>query len=175
MSEIIVTQERKHRAEQQIRQEQKQVNYRTLDYPIAMLVDKYLTGIADNSNELFIPDYRQEMTWDEKRQSKFIELILLDFQIPSLYVSEVLAENETEDIRLEIVDGSQRLQTLARFLQNQLTLCNLTLLTELNGTRFLNLSDAHQNKFKRQRIRVVQFNPDTTKEDRRDFYERFNS
>lgn len=140
-----------------------------------MLVDKYLTGIDDNSNELFIPDSRQGMTWDNQRQSRFIEFILLGIPIVALYVSEVSSPDESQDGRLEMIDGSQRLQTLARFLSNQLALSNLTQLTELNGVRFVDLSDAHQNKFRKQRIRVVQFTQDTTEEDRQDFYERLNS
>lgn len=175
MPETTVTQERKNRAEEQIRQEQKQVDYKTLDYPIALLVDKYLTGIEDNSNELFIPDSRKGMPWDNQRQSRFIEFILLGLPIVALYVSEVSSPDESKDGRLEMIDGSQRLQTLARFLTNQLTLSNLTQLTELNGIRFLDLSDTYQNKFKGYLVRVVQFTQNTTEEDRQDFYERLNS
>ena len=175
MSKTTVTPEKQHRVEEQIRQEQKQVDYKTLDYPIALLVDKYLTGIADNSNELFIPDSRKGIPWDNQRQSRLIEFILLRLPIVALYVSEVSSQDDAEDGRLEIIDGSQRLQTIARFLRNELTLSNLTQLTALNGVRFLELPDTYQNKFKGYLVRVVQFTQDTSEEDRQDFYERLNS
>ncbi|MCT7957196.1 DUF262 domain-containing protein [Laspinema palackyanum] len=175
MSEASVTLEKMNLAEQQIRQEQKQINYTTREYPIEVLVDKYLTGIDDNSNELFIPDPHKGMRWDEEHQSNFIEFIFLGFSITGIYVSEVWSENDQDDRKLEMIDGSQRLQTLARFVNNQLTLCNLSKLTQLNGVQFASLSNALQRKFRRRSVRVVQFNPDTTEEDRRDFFERFNS
>ncbi|MGB7520410.1 MAG: hypothetical protein WA896_12330 [Spirulinaceae cyanobacterium] len=58
-----ITPEEKDIAEAQIRDRRKPVDYNTLEYPIEILVQKYLDGIDEDENELFIPDYQREMTW----------------------------------------------------------------------------------------------------------------
>ncbi|MGB7520409.1 MAG: MAE_28990/MAE_18760 family HEPN-like nuclease [Spirulinaceae cyanobacterium] len=50
----------------------------------------------------------------EDRQSKFIESVLLGLPIPYIFVADIL---ESEDLaRLEIIDGTQRIRTLAKIL-----------------------------------------------------------
>ena len=125
VTQLEITNEKKEIAEQQIRDRRKPVDYNTLEYPIEILVKKYLDGIDKDENELFIPDYQREMTWDEDRQSKFIESVLLGLPIPYIFVADI---SESEDLaRLEIIDGTQRIRTLARFIKNKLKL-NLVLI-----------------------------------------------
>lgn len=87
--------------EKQIEEEKKSVDYDTREFTIEIVVDKYLKNFEKNDNEIFVPDYQREFTWDEQRQSKFIESIVLGLPVPLIF----LAENEKG--RLEIVDGSQ--------------------------------------------------------------------
>ena len=77
LTQLEITNEKKEIAEAQIRDRRKPVDYNTLEYPIEILVQKYLDGIDKDENEIFIPDYQREITWDEDRQSKFIESVLL--------------------------------------------------------------------------------------------------
>ncbi|MFN9171634.1 MAG: DUF262 domain-containing protein, partial [Dolichospermum sp.] len=84
-----ITEKMQEEAEMQIREKKKSVDYNTIEYPIEVIVDKYLNGINDDSNEIFIPDYQREMAWDEVRQSKFIESILLGLPIPYIYVADI--------------------------------------------------------------------------------------
>ncbi|WP_246843912.1 DUF262 domain-containing protein [Hydrocoleum sp. CS-953] len=71
-SKSQITNEQKEAAEAEIREKQKPVDYDTKEYPVEVIVQKYMEGIEDDTNELFIPDYQREIAWDEKRQSKFI-------------------------------------------------------------------------------------------------------
>lgn len=89
ITKLEITSQKKEIAEAEIREKREPVDYNTLEYPIEVLVQKYLGGIDEDENELFIPDYQREMTWDEDRQSKFIESILLGLPIPFLWQQNI--------------------------------------------------------------------------------------
>lgn len=176
----VITEERQNKAEEQIRELHKTVDYNTVEYPIEVIIDKFLE--EDGYTELFIPDYQREFAWDEIRQSKFIESILLGLPIPSIYVAdiseELLEENnsETEDLaRWEIIDGTQRIRTLARFINKKLKLQGLEKLTELNDFLFSDLPLARQRRFKRTSIRIIELTKNTDEETRRNLFERINN
>ena len=95
VTQLEITNEKKEIAEAQIRNLRKPVDYNTIEYPIEVLVKKYLDGIDENENEIFIPDHQREMTWDEDRQSKFIESVLLGLPIPYIFVADT---SESEDL-----------------------------------------------------------------------------
>jgi len=173
-SELDITEERKEKAELQIRDKQKQVAYDTKEYPVEILVQKYMEGQDDDSNELFIPDYQREMAWDDARQSKFIESVLLGLPIPYIFVGDI-RDDENDLGRLEIIDGSQRIRTLARFVNNDLTLSGLKKLTEFNNFTFADLPLARQRRFKRTTLRMIQLTENADEEIRRDMFERINT
>ena len=171
--QITKTNEEKEIAEEQIRDRRKPVDYNTIEYPIEVLVQKYLDGIDEDENEIFIPDYQREMTWDEDRQSKFIESVLLGLPIPYIFVADI---TESEDLaRLEIIDGTQRIRTLARFIGNRLRLNGLQKLDKLNGFIFADLPLARKRRFQRSTIRMIQLTEDANEETRRDLFERINT
>ncbi len=172
-----ISNEKKETAEAEIRDKRKSIDYSTLEYPIEIIVNKYLAGIEEDENELFIPDYQREMAWDDDRQSKFIESILLGLPIPYIFVADFIEDEcESEDLaRLEIIDGTQRIRTLARFLNNELILYGLQKLEKLNGFRFDDLPLGRQRRFKRNSIRMIQLTENADEETRRDLFERINS
>jgi uncharacterized protein with ParB-like and HNH nuclease domain len=73
-------------AEMEIRDKQKQINYDTKQYPVEILVQKYMEGINDRTNKVIIPDYQREIVWDDERQSKFIESVIGGLPIPYIFV-----------------------------------------------------------------------------------------
>ena len=79
---IQISSDKINKVEEQIRQQSKPVDYKTLEYPIEIIVQKYLDGEDEDENEIFIPDYQREMVWSEENQSKFIESIFLGLPIP---------------------------------------------------------------------------------------------
>lgn len=175
-----VTEEKQAEAEDQIRKLHKTFDYNSIEYPIEVIVNKFLEE-EDGYTELFIPDYQREFAWDEIRQSKFIESILLGLPIPSIYVAdipeELLNNNlETEDLaRWEIIDGTQRIRTLARFINNELKLQGLEKLSKLEGFLFSDLPLARQRRFKRASIRIIELTENADEETRRNLFERINS
>ncbi|MDY6781420.1 MAG: DUF262 domain-containing protein [Cyanobacteriota bacterium] len=172
-TQLEITDECKEKAEAEIREKRKQVDYNTLEYPIEVIVKKYLDGKEEDENELFIPDYQREMAWDEDRQSKFIESIMLGLPIPYIFVADI---SGSEDLaRLEIIDGTQRIRTLTKFITNQLKLDNLEKLTMLQGFTFKDLPPPRQRRFNRTTIRMIQLTEETDEEVRRDLFERINS
>ena len=114
----IITEKQKEAAEAQIEANHKTIDYDTREYPVEVLVQKYLVGLEDENNELFVPDYQREHTWPEEHQSQFIESVLIGLPIPYLFVADV----KLKEGRLEIVDGSQRIRTLVDFVSNRLQL-----------------------------------------------------
>ena len=73
----------------EIRDKQKQINYDTKQYPVEILVQKYMEGINAHTNKLIIPDYQREIVWDDERQSKFIKSVILGLPIPYIFVVDI--------------------------------------------------------------------------------------
>jgi hypothetical protein len=172
-SEVAITSQQRDEAEEELREQQKPIDYNTSEYPIEVLVEKYIDGLDDDTNELFIPDYQREMAWDNIRQSKFIESMLLGLPIPYIFVADISDENN--DSRLEIIDGTQRIRTLAGFLNNELKLEALEKLKKFNNFRFDDLTLPRQRRFKRTTIRMIQLTEKADEDIRRDMFERINN
>ncbi|WP_446355776.1 DUF262 domain-containing protein [Coleofasciculus sp. G2-EDA-02] len=176
--ESEITDQQREAAEAEIREKQKVVDYDTKEYPVEVLVKKYRDGLDEDINELYIPDYQREMIWEETRQSKFIESLLLGLPIPYIFVADLRPkqEDDEEDLaRLEIVDGTQRIRTLDRFLNNKLKLCELEKLEQLNNFKFSDLPLARQRRFNRATIRMIVLTEKADEETRRDMFERINT
>ena len=156
--------------EKQIYEEQKIVDFDTREFTIEYITDKYLTDIESEENEIYVPDYQREFVWDDIRQSKLIESIILGLPIPLIF----LAENIDKENRLEIVDGSQRIRTLAAFINNELTLIGLEKLHTLNGYSFNDLSNSRQRKFKNTPLRMIVLSDKATEDVRNEIFERIN-
>lgn len=76
-------------------------------------------------------DSRQHLLWDDIKQSKLIESVLMRIPLPPFYLAEQL------DGTIVVVDGLQRLKTLYRYLNNDFALKGLS--EQLNGKRFKEL------------------------------------
>jgi len=124
----MLTPEKKQKIEDQIELQQKAISYDMKEFTIELYVNKYLKDIDKEDNELYVPDYQREFIWDDRHQSRFIESLYLGLPVPFMFSAEI-----KESGRLEIVDGSQRIRTLAAFLSDELTLSHLEKLSEMNG------------------------------------------
>lgn len=156
--------------EKQIIAQQQVIDYDTREFTIEYIVDKYNTGVDEDNNEIYVPDYQRDFVWDELRQSKLIESIILGLPIPLIF----LAENKDNDNRLEIVDGSQRIRTLAGFIQDDLKLTGLESLKVLNGLKFSDLSPSRQRKIRNTPLRMIVLSDKATEEIRNEIFERIN-
>lgn len=163
-------------AEAQIVQNIKDVRYIVREYPTEVVVQKYLRGKKKDQNEIYVPDYQRELVWPEKNQSRFIESLLIGLPVPFLFVADVGDEEEPEKAgRLEIVDGVQRIRTLARFLTNDLVLGELERLTLLNGFRFADLHPSRQRRLRRATLRLIELTETVTEDVRREMFDRINT
>lgn len=115
------------------------------EYPIDSLMIRNETRTVHEvlrriEKEQFIldPDFQRAFVWNEERQSRLIESVVLRIPLPVMY----LAENQ--DGKLVVVDGLQRLTTFQRYASNQfaLQLDNAV----LAGRRFLDLDMRLQNR-----------------------------
>ncbi|QWT40482.1 DUF262 domain-containing protein [Dickeya dadantii] len=154
--------------EEQIKELKKEVSYDTRDFTIEIIVQKYNKDLDKEQNEIFVPDYQRDFVWDEERQSKMIESIMLGLPIPSIFVAE------DEKGRLEIVDGSQRIRTLSAFLREELTLEGLNKITALNTKTFSDLDESRKRKFNNTAISMIVLSEETSPEMRNDLFERIN-
>ncbi|TWH63868.1 uncharacterized protein DUF262 [Azomonas agilis] len=168
-----VSDEEKVSAEAQIIEKQKETDFDIREYPIEIIVHKFTEKLEDSDKaELFIPDYQRELVWSPEQQSRFIESIFLNLPIPYLYVADVTAgENEG---RIEIIDGSQRIRTLVRFLKSDLELEKLKILKLLNGFTFNDLPLSRQLRFKRKTMRMIEL-MEVDEDSRRQLFDRLNS
>lgn len=164
----MLSEEKLTRLEAQITEEKKTVDFDTREFTIEFLVQKYINKIDTDENDIFVPEYQREFVWDTERQSKLIESITLGLPIPIIF----LAEDQSG--RLEIVDGSQRIRTIAAFINGELTLQGLEKLTEMNGTSFDDLPASRKRKINNTALRMIVLSDAATEDVRNDLFERIN-
>ncbi len=155
--------------ETQIRDKQKIVDYDVKEYPVEILVNKYVQMAETNENEIFIPAYQRSFVWEEERQSKFIESLLLGLPIPYIFTAE------NEDGRLEVVDGTQRIRTLENFLNGTLILSTLEILDKCNGLTFSDFPISRQRKIHNTSLRMIVLSEHSDEDARFMLFERINS
>lgn len=152
-----------------IRDKQKSVDYDIKEFTIEIIVQKYLTGIEDGINDIFIPDYQRAFVWEDSKQTKFIESIILGIPIPYIFTADM------PDGRLEIIDGSQRVRTLSRFLNNEFKLANLEVLDKCNGMYFKDFSTSRQKKINNTSLRMIVLSDKSDEDARFMLFERINT
>ena len=127
------------------------------------------------------PEYQRQFVWDEVRESELIESIFLGIPVPSLFMAT------NPDATWEIVDGVQRLSTIAHYLSDEneildlinrkaaLSINGLEKLSALNGFDFESLPKATQLMFMTRPIRVTVLNDKSDLSVRFDLFERLNT
>lgn len=157
-------------AEEQIDEIKQKIDYHTTEYTIEFIVDKYLEQDGGGIGEIYIPEFHRNLRWDIDRQFRFIESIIIGVPIPAMIVVEIY-----ETGRLEIVDGSLRVRTLAAFMTNQLQLSNLQILDSLNGSYFNDIAPSRQRKFKYTSLRMIILSDKADEKVRNDIFYRINT
>jgi hypothetical protein len=156
-------------AMRQLEKSQRVLDYSTAEFTIELLVHKFAKGADGEEPEIYVPHYQRSFNWDERRQSRFIESLLIGLPIPFLFFADM------PDGRLEVVDGHQRLNTCRAFLENELLLVGLERVTELDGFYYRDLVTAQQRRLRNRTIRSVVLSQNASEEDRRDLFDRINT
>lgn len=151
------------RAEAQIVEESKRIDFYLTEYSVELLAQKVRDA------EYVVPSYQREFTWEDARKSRFIESVIMGLPIPFIFFWEM------PDGRLEIVDGSQRLRTIKQFVFDGFRLGDLDPLTHLSGFCFTDLPESRQRKIKNRSIRGIVLNEHADEAARLDMFERINT
>src|SRR5215469_11586977 len=84
---------------------------------------------------LKLPEIQRQYVWDNVRASRLIESLLLNIPIPVVYFSE------TEQVNYLVIDGHQRIRSIARYVRDQFALTGLKVLREFTGKYFSELPE----------------------------------
>lgn len=144
------------------------------DYPIDdLLIRQESRTIHDvirrieRSSYVMDPDFQRDFIWDESKQSKLIESVVMRIPLPVFY----LAEND--DGKMVVVDGLQRLSTFSRFVDNKLKL-KLPNRVELKGKKFQDLTAKLQNRVEDCNLIFYIIDSKAPEQVRLDIFERVN-
>ena len=115
------------------------------------------------------PAFQRLQVWDNSKSSRLIESVLLEVPIPVIYLSE------EPDSKYSVIDGQQRLNAFIEFLENNLKLSGLTILTELNGKIFQDIPKNLQDKFENSTIRIIEIRKESHPDVKFEIFERLNT
>ena len=113
------------------------------------------------------PDFQREFIWDDEKQSKLIESVMMRIPLPVFYLAE------DSQGRMVVVDGLQRLSTFRRFVDNELRL-RLKERPELDGKRFCDLPSRIQNRIEDCNLILYILDARIPDQTRLDIFERVN-
>ena len=117
-------------------------------YPIS---DLY-SWIKDGSLKL-APEFQRGEIWVPSAQSYFIDTLLRELPCPSVYI-RFQTDLETKTSYRELVDGQQRLSTIVKFIDGNLTLDKRS--KEFAGKTFDTLDYEDQKRFLSYQIGIEQ-------------------
>ncbi len=125
---------------------------------------------------LLEPDFqRHPDLWKPEQQSRLIESLIIRIPLPTFYF------DSTEDDKLIVVDGLQRLYAIKRFMvldindQDRLKLTGLEYLKEYEGDKFEDLPPNIQRRIKTQSLTAYIIRPGTPDKVRTSIFTRINT
>jgi hypothetical protein len=129
-----------------------------------------VTQIDDYDIDLS-PDFQREYVWKARQRTRLVESILLGIPLPAFYF------NQTADGRFQVVDGVQRLSTIALFMKDghKLASHDLEYLTDLHDLTYNELDPAALRRFRSTQIVVHVIEPQTPDEVKYDIFNRVNT
>lgn len=114
------------------------------------------------------PDYQRELVWKNKQKSELIESILMKIPIPVFYFFR------TEEGKIQVVDGQQRISSVISFMNNEFSLSSLSIIGNIEGKKFKDLQPSQQRTIEDYSVDVYLIQPPTPEEVMLDIFDRVN-
>ena len=154
-----------------VKKQRQEIKSDKMDMSFGEIINMY------GSEEIIItPEYQRAFRWDKKKQTDFIESILLGIPFPSIFVAA------NEDGKWELIDGLQRVSTVLSFFgelkapeKNNLTLSSGGLLPQLEGLTIDSLPVDLKLSIKRTPCRIEIIQRDSHFEMRYELFKRLNT
>lgn len=145
------------------------------DYPIdTLLIRQENRTVHDvlrrieKGSFIMDPEFQRDFIWQDDKQSKLIESVLMRLPLPVFYLAE------DDQGRMIVVDGLQRLSTFQRFIKNELRL-KLPDQAELKQKYFMDLSPKLQNRLEDCNLILYIIDAKVPERARLDIFDRVNS
>ena len=122
--------------------------FQPTQYPISDLYD-WIKG----DTLILQPEFQRGDIWQVSAQSFFIDTLLRDLPIPPIYI-RLITNRETKTSYREVVDGQQRMSTIVKFIDGQLTLDRRS--KEFAGKTYETLDEEDQARFLNYQVGVQQ-------------------
>ncbi len=165
-SDITIEKEVENEVEFKMPFDPNKIKVRTIPSTIGQIIQDLEDKIINLDTEF----QRHPNLWDEKKQSRFIESLLLRLPIPAFYF------NEREENSLEVIDGLQRISTIKNFaIDKSLILRDLEYLKEYNNFSFDQLPNLYSRRIKTFPIITYVIEKDTPDEVKFNIFKRVNT
>jgi hypothetical protein len=126
--------------------------------------------IRQGSQYVLDPEFQRDFVWDIAKQSRLIESMMMRIPLPVFYLAE------TDDGKIVVVDGLQRLNTFVRYLNDEFSLKGIDKTNPvLEGKKFKDLTPKLQNRLEDTQLIFYLINPKVPERARLDIFERVNS
>ncbi|NFC76909.1 DUF262 domain-containing protein [Clostridium botulinum] len=120
-----------------------------------------------NKELIYDPFYQRNFVWSAVHQKEFIKTIIGGYPCPEIFIAEGELDLETHIKYIHVIDGQQRLRTIAAYFANAL---------EVDGKRFKDLPEDEQRRIHSYEIGVVtlKLNPKQDIEEIQEIFRRLN-
>jgi uncharacterized protein with ParB-like and HNH nuclease domain len=122
--------------------ENEEFRYSITSYGADYTVDSIVSRIE--KEKIFVPPFQRKYVWTQIQASRFIESLILGLPVPGVFLSQ-----ESETNRLLIVDGQQRMLSIANFYKGVFGEKKFRLKgvqSDLEGLTYEELKEADQNR-----------------------------
>lgn len=154
--------------------ETEEFRYSITSYGADYTVDSIVKRIE--KEKIFVPPFQRKYVWTQVQASRFIESLILGLPVPGVFFSK---EDETE--KLLIIDGQQRILSIANFYKGVFGEKKFRLKgvqEDLEGKTYEELKQADQNRLDDSILHATIIKQDTPSDDESSIYmvfERLNT
>lgn len=147
------------------------------DIPPVTPVSETVFSMLSSVNEGYVivqPPYQRRAFWDRKKKASLIESIFLGLPLPLFYLADAAKDIDGESVRVrEVVDGQQRLSSIADFYNGDLEIPDDSIVEDLRGKSFKGLRPSLKQVFKDFKLSTATI-PLRGKADKFDLFRRLN-